>query len=646
MKKKNLFFVALAALVLASCSSDEFIGENNSPTSSNGVDGAINFGFNVPVPTRANQTGSDAATLLGNQFIVYGEKSESAATAATAANLVFKNYQVNWAANTAYTTTSNTKDWEYVGYTHSTEYQNNIMTKDGASVAEKALSDAQTIKFWDYSASNYVFTAVSALQSDITAGNVTIQKNTSGSTIHDKGYTLTLTASADPSKVFVADRKVISPTAGTDRTAENTYGGNVTLTFRNLLSHVRVGMFETISGYTVTMTKFYYKSDGTPDAFSAMDANSTTNFVANVPNVATSSGATLNITYQTSGTTKNQPTIAISGTTQGTHLQLGTNVFGAALATSSATPTWDTDGGTYTAVYPQEANTGNLKLKVDYQLTSPTGEVINVTGATAEIPAEYLKWKPNYKYTYLFKISENTNGSTGQDVVGLYPITFDAVVVEAEDGQAEYITTVSEPSITTFGVSGGKYVGGKSEYEAGNDIYATIMDGNSVVDFTLGTNVKVYQATTTDAANFPITEASVAESIAEISAGTKKVTVTKINDDASTYFTAAPAKVTTVPGEDGVDKTVNALKLTGAKATTATTALVVEYVKTAATYNTTGQTYADVSAFSAAGTLYTDADGTTVAASWTDGTTYYKRNSVKTVGSYAYKVIRVEAVAP
>jgi hypothetical protein len=155
-----------------------------------------------------------------------------------------------------------------------------------------------------------------------------------------------------------------------------------------------------------------------------------------------------------------------------------------------------------------------MKLKVDYILrNATTGEFITVTGATAEVPKEYMMWKPNFKYTYFFKISDNTNGSTGTpgtDPAGLYPITFDAAVVVAENGQAEYITTVSEPSITTFGVnSSGKYVTDGSEYAANSDIYAAFMEGSTVQTPTLGSNVNIYTVT-----GSAITEAAVAEAIA------------------------------------------------------------------------------------------------------------------------------------
>ena len=102
---------------------------------------------------------------------------------------------------------------------------------------------------------------------------------------------------------------------------------------------------------------------------------------------------------------------------------------------------------------PNPQNTNALHLKMDFTLVSRdgSGETINMTGATAVIPAAYAMWQPNYKYTYIFKISDKTNGRTGvydptqaddatvnSDPAGLYPITFDAVVVNAEeDGTQE-----------------------------------------------------------------------------------------------------------------------------------------------------------------------------------------------------------------
>ena len=564
MKKFVLF--ASAIIAFASCTSESYTGTEEAARLAAG-DKPITFGFDVPLPTRA--TGSAAATLLGNQFIVYGEKSEDAdgykydKAADDAHQLVFQNYVVNYTASTAYTTTSNIKDWEYVGLTQG--YGTNVVPQAG---------ETQTIKYWDYSATNYVFTAFSALQTDLSSGKVTvtkIQEKTDGNKVYDKGYTVVLTADADPTKLYFSDRQVIAHGTGSTRETPNAYGGNVTFTFRNGVSQVRAAMYETVPGYQVEIDKFYYANAAAP-AFSAMSTPGTDKFYANVPNLTTDKGATLTVTYYETGTRQNQPKIAVTGTANN-YLALGTNLMAATtLGEDVANAVYDKSDKSYTMVFPQESNATNLKLKVDYTLkNTTTGETIKVTSASAEIPAEYLQWKPNFKYTYIFKISDNTNGSTGTpgtDPAGLYPITFDAAVVEAADGQAEYITTVSEPSITTFGVKSNKYVHDGTEYEAGSDIYATIMEGSNVItpsegdgDGKVNYYSVAYKTGATDAEKtaYPITEASVAEAIAEAanvpSGGTPMIVCTKNND--------LGAPVTTVPTEDGLTVTQDAVKFEG-----------------------------------------------------------------------------------
>lgn len=650
--KKNLCYVALAFMAMVSCTSNDYVGDQEKLEA--GISRPISFGFDVPTPTRA--AGTEAATALGNQFIVYGEKGEITNAAPVEGNYVFPNYQVNYINNSSYTTTSNTKGWEYVGYTHSENYQNNITTKKTSEAAAvPAHGSAQTIKFWDYGAANYVFTAVSASGADIEAGRVKIQKNEYGSTAYDKGYTITLAKSgSDPyvyptvNKLFFADRIVIAQSDNSDRSQVNLYGGNVTFNFRNLVSHIRAGIYETIPGYDISEIKFYV-DNGSGEQTTLAQVTSMKAFGAKCPNISTTNyEGEITVTYysNTEGN-ENQPKVTATGT-PATNLILGTNINNIStstlLGTTATSPTWDTDGGAFTEVFPQINNATNLKLKCDYTLwNSVTHETIKVTGATAEVPAMYLRWKPNYKYTYLFKISDNTNGQTGTTgPAGLYPITFDAVEIAADDGKVEYITTVSEPTITTFGAvyNGTKYtnyVTGGNEYNVTGiatgsqlDIFATFTEGSTVKTPTVGSSgaqhVNVFKVTATDASL--ITEASVAEAIANpamsvdiytrtgegttespyvytkvtdattITAGTTyyktdgtknpgddgyseitavagtdykvgaKINVTNITTDASTNFSAAPAAVTTVPGEDGVNKTIDALKLTGVKAGT------------------------------------------------------------------------------
>ena len=150
---------------------------------------------------------------------------------------------------------------------------------------------------------------------------------------------------------------------------------------------------------------------------------------------------------------------------RGTQNLIGVNPIGETSSTASMSIGND-DEKLYTYVFPMETNENVLKLKVNYLLTSIDGskENIRVTGANAVVPVEFAKWRSNYAYTYLFKVSDNTNGQTGTSVgpAGLYPITFDACLVNTEDGMQETITTVNDKSITTY--QNGSKVTENSEY--------------------------------------------------------------------------------------------------------------------------------------------------------------------------------------
>ncbi len=633
---KKFFYFATALIALASCSSEEYIGDQNLKEANENA--PITFNSGSQNLTRADKTGAAAATDLDNHFYVYGIKNEKndGAGNVQSGNLVYKNYVVKYVASSANTSASNTENWEYAGYTLDANERTQVVVNSGDA--------AQTIKYWDWGAADYTFYAVSAAAADITAKNVTITKNqTLTSSVYDNGYTVAVNASANLDKLFFAERVNITSTNNTDRTKDNTYGGNVTFRFHNMSTKVRVAMYEDIPGYSVTIDAFLTQASATP-TFAGMTSSVTDNFAANFVNSAKGTAGTLTVTYYADGTTKNYPKASFAQTGDAANvLNLGTVLKKDVTIGESATAaTYDKAEKAYTSVFPKEDNAQNLKLKLNYTLTAPvTGEKITVEGATAEIPASYLKWKPGFAYTYIFKISDNSNGQTGtgETPAGLYPITFDAVEVVADDGQAEYITTVSEPSITTFGVTGTTYVYGGNEYAANSDIYATFMEGSAVKSPTVGgtgaQHVNIYKVTTADATNFPITEASVAEAIANpgsysmsvdvytydgTSTYTKvtdaktlvngttyykadassnapgttgytqtpavlgtdyiipKVTPTNITSDGSTNFTATPAKVDKVPGEDGVEITIDALKLTGVKAGT----YAIEYEASAA----------------------------------------------------------------
>ena len=297
---------------------------------------------------------------------------------------------------------------------------------------------------------------------------------------------------------------------------------------------------------------------------------------------------------------------------------------------SATGATYDKAAKAYTSVFPKENNDQNLKLKVCYTLTAPvTGETIVVTDATAEVPAEYLKWKPGYAYTYIFKISDNTNGSTGTpgtNPAGLYPITFDAIETVDNDGLAEYITTVSKPTITTFGydATNKKFVTDGSEYVAGKDIYATFTEGSTVKTPELGTSgaqhVNIYSVTSADPTNFKITEASVAEAIANPGSITYNVYTCTVT------YTKVTAPTTLAAG-------TNYYKTDGTHAPGTTG--YVPTLAVAGTDYTVGEAPGEVDVYTVAVTSVTEVtDPTTLAA----GTTYYKKYGDVAPGSDGYVV--------
>ena len=632
--KKQLLFAALALTALAGCTEDTFVGDQSLLQG----DGAISFNSGTPAITRTEKTGADAATDLNNHFYVYGIKKESVDGAGNvqAGNLVFNNYAVNWTANSAMTTTSNTENWEYVGYTLTAKEQANVTVNSGAVT--------QTIKYWDWGAADYTFYAFSAKPSDISGDLVAVTKvqnqtTAASKTVYDNGYTVTLAAGASLDDLYFSERVNIVKSGdnitNTNRQADNTYGGNVTFRFHNMASKVRVAMYETIPGHSVTINSFKV-TDAADPAFSAMLTGKTANFAANFASCAAGTAGTLTVKYQSSGTTVNHPTVSFTGTAANI-LELGTllkeNVV---IGTSATGATYDKAEKAYTSVFPKEDNAQNLKLKVCYTLTAPvTGETITVTDATAEVPAEYLKWKPGYAYTYIFKISDNTNGSTGTpgtNPAGLYPITFDAIETVDEDGLAEYITTVSEPTITTFGydATNKKFVTDGSEYAAGSDIYATFTEGSTVKTPVLGTSgaqhVNIFKVTTSDETNFPITEASVAEAIAKPASITNAVwtcavtdvtekTASELTDEGTYYKKDANNKA---PGDAGYVPTL-AVKSTdytiGATAAENTIADGVNIYTCTVTYTSVASA-ADLTT----GTTYYKADGSSKA----PGTTGYE----------------------
>lgn len=509
---KKYIFLAASALTLASCTSDDFLGntQGSTPTSANS---AINFGGDAGKITRATSNEGTPQQMLDGQFLVYGVKKISETQLVS----VFPNYSVLYNENL---TTSNTNKWEYV-------------------------KDDQTIKYWDYSASEYRFVAgspIAAFTFKVPSDGTT--KKIESATITGLGGHIIANTSETANTfnpVYVAEPKVV---------AKADYKNTVQFNFVRQQSMVRVGFYETIPGYSVTNIKFY-EADGTSATSNNVILTSATEgyFIGgtNVSGTVTYDWTTATPSY-TFAYTDNKDN------TDNTDLQKSKNWYAGKLedklaeksSETNVATLYGTDKDMSTTGYftvlptPSETEASPILIKCDYTLNSDdlSGETIKVTGATAAIPAAYSKWEPNTRYTYLFKISDKTNGTTGDpnnpkdDPAGLYPITFDAVVTEMTDKTQGTTTTVATPSITTY--QEGSVVDNTIKYVAHKKIDVTVTESKSGTKLDLSTtgsavgHIAVYKFTD------PITEAEV-QVKGTTGVGVKEVTDGSVADNVYSF---------------------------------------------------------------------------------------------------------------
>ncbi len=550
--RRKIFLVVMAGIVFTACS-DQIADTPPVVTSPETQGAPIMFGLESKGSTRTNFVGAEAANLLDNKFVVSGFKGSATAGGGS---VVFDNYLVEYEENTAYTTESNTRNWEYVGKGLTTHAQNNGIT-------------SQSMKYWDYSKPQYDFIAWStgkntAIFEAPTSGTIparsVLVSAINPSSLGTAAYTYT-GRSADLMGCYIAD-------IVTRKKAQ--YGDDpVTIKFRSLGSKVRMGIYETIPGYSVRDVQFY-------NAFNSADHNSTPKlFTTDNASLIYNSG-TYTVYYPTvdeeGNPDNNQAHVKFDGTgSQSSIVDFSAlNYFGAeeseknpdavylGRSSNAASMAGEAEGNYFTQYLPNETGT-SLNLRVNYVLesTDGSGEIIEVKGAYCQVPSIYTQWKAGYAYTYLFKISDRTNGYATDDdhynpitgvptddtPAGLYPITFDAFVVNSEDGDQaqETITLVSTPSITTY--MEGQVVVNNNEYKiTGKPIYVTVGENDGLVTLS-ASNAAVYKLDDNSC-----TEADIIDALTYSADNTASVIIGR-NNVGMTKQSATP--VSTI--ENGVD---------------------------------------------------------------------------------------------
>jgi len=288
--------------------------------------------------TRASGTPLHDAGV--NQFHVWGYKNMTSGT-----QTVFPYYQVDWRANSAATSTTNTNNWDYIG----------------------TVSD-QTIKYWDWSAQAYRFFAVTGCDSHEADDP-------------NNAYKINITADASSASAIddapYFSRLWYSTGHPTDY-PDKQFGKPVTLEFVKPYARVRF-IYNYVyprEGITLSGQKFR----------PSVDVSAGEDAKVKIPRKGV-----VTVTYPLSGADKESYSM-VADADKSTRLEAFTEDFDP----ENDTKIYSTcDKGWYTVI----PNTS----QVSYTLTV---SINGGTPKTAVVPEEYMQWKPGYSYTYIFKITD------------------------------------------------------------------------------------------------------------------------------------------------------------------------------------------------------------------------------------------------
>jgi len=337
--------LVLTMACFASCTKDnDVIVTPDVPETTD--DMPITFSGSIPEgKTVTRATGLEASQT---SFTVYGYKNDAYESGSyTSYQTVFPGFSVNWTDNSAYTTTSNTSDWEYVGITPS-----------------------QTIKYWDWGANAYRFFAYASGSSTDAVTVTAVAPVSAGSASGSVPVSATLTATVDAtSDATITAAPYFSrlwfSTGNSTDYPDKQFGQPVILEFLKPFARVRI-MFTFAEGVQIqhsSLTDISFKPTDTSKQIPQKGS-----VTATYPLTGT----------ETTETISAEPTDYLAAITQ--DYWEGTDADPAHL-------TWYTVLPASQDSYTQSVNVG--------------GEA-----KSAIVPGEYMDWKAGYEYTYKFKILE------------------------------------------------------------------------------------------------------------------------------------------------------------------------------------------------------------------------------------------------
>ena len=459
---KKYFYLALAATTMAACTNDvdysssdqgnpnntigfQVLGRNSiTRAQSLQVAGHYNFGV------FAYKSSDNVNNVMSNYLVGYMDDANKKGYYMTSQNQTTegdKKGVLNGQSRWAYEMLGN-KEYDYRG----TE---GYYTVDDAFYMSNV--EKQYLRYWDNASAftNFYAYAPYVNRSSVTGGTEVIYDNS----------TQQMTFPATSIKAGYDDPSQYEFMYAANSVANADYGHDVSLNFKRINAKVQIKFWEDIDGYSVRILDLSSSyngvyaapakrtGDNAPYSYSKGKYVKTTGATVDFKTSSTTTGGNPKPIADNPDVDFNNPVPNEDSDTDMLKFKApAADAIGTTRLLATASPT------VYYAI-PKNDSTGTeydcgFTFHVTYELISTTGERITVHDATVHVPSNYCNWISNTNYTYVFRITKNSNGTTdtpstidptSPDVTtedALYPIVFDnCTVTDYEENNSDWSIT-------------------------------------------------------------------------------------------------------------------------------------------------------------------------------------------------------------
>ena len=324
--------------------------------------------------------------------------------------------------------------------------------------------EKQYLRYWDNAST---FTNFYAYAPYVNRSSVTGETEEDKKQVKYENSTQQMTFPATSIKAGYDDPSKYEFMYAANPVANADYGHDVSLNFKRINAKVQIKFWEDIDGYSVRILDLSSTYNGVYAAPAKRTGDNAPYSYSKGKYVKTT-GATVDFKTSSTSTGSNPKPIADnpivnfnnpepyggSATDMLKFKAPAADAIGTTRLLATASPT------VYYAI-PKNNSTGTeydcgFTFHVTYELISTTGERIKVNDATVHVPSDVCNWESNTSYTYIFRITKNSNGTTvtpGENDIdptspgvtteeALYPIVFDNCTV------TDYVEDNSDWNIT------------------------------------------------------------------------------------------------------------------------------------------------------------------------------------------------------